>query len=628
MKNTKLLLSFIVLASATMSQDLFRLRNDPDLILISNESIMQVDAKKTHSELSAIVEKARSKLTEDKGPMAAGKFNLIFADTTIVSGDFQTAKKELCFMPKTPRAPKEGDDLLEINAFPDANLQIARLMLNSPFLIKTITHFDKKLNFGIFHIFSEEDPSSNSRKIWSKILEDLNEGGLDALIAKHSASLANPSEIKKVIDTRQQGIRPRFIAVMTSKQASGNARYKCFDGFSLSMPSILDIRTKKTPINAHTFSLMPTPYNVFSHFLDPDEPETSLATLPVTGKNMLTVWQELLNKSIEDQEEKAMLAHPTPLHGLTNIGNTCYFNAVTQALFASRGFKELVKSMPLNEELPFNMSSVLSGFFDTLTSTPIEKQRVIPTNSFFNSIQKFLDLKSKLCDEELKYMSAKAGHPFTKISHFSEQIANHGLEHDSGELLTYMLELLRIEAEHRGDEIVAGFDDKLSIISDASTSCKGCNANSKTESMDNILKINLTKGSLEGCLEEMAREEKLTSDNRWKCGTSNCEGVTVSQYTITKWPEILIVQLNRFLTSMAKITSKIGYEQNMIFGDQKYNLMSVIMHHGQTIHAGHYTAAIKSSDDKWYVANDTRVLGPIQFSVMGDAYILIFEKEK
>lgn len=600
MKILHILLVVFITIPATFSQDYFRLRNDPSCILISDESVMTVDSKRIHSDLAASVDAARISFDEEKkevkGSIAAGRFQCIFSDATVITANFLSNDGNVYFLPS-------GESV-------DTDLQIATDLTSTGKFIKTITGIDKKLNFGIFHIFLEKDPSVDSRKKWSEILSELNETGLGGLISKHAKEVTNPDELKKVVTKRQGTTKPRFLTIFSSRSAYGDARYKCFDGFHSQVPSVLDIRSRKTPLNVHPFSILPPPYCIFSHFLDSQDPVTVLTTIPIMGKNLLTICEESLVKQVK-----------VPLHGFSNIGNTCYFNALTQALFASSGFRRVVDGMLFNKDLPFNLASVFSSFFETLQSTSVEKQAVIETKDFFDEVQKLLDLKSKLCDEELKYFK---GADFVKSRHFSEEIADHNLEHDSSELLTYILELIRIESEHRGTDVASNFDKQFQIVERTSTECSKCKRSSGSQNSSNILEVDLSSDSLDACLADMLKTETLSLENRWNCGTPGCKGTTARKFSFVTLPQVLFVQLKRFLTPEIKVQKQITYAEKMNIGKKSYQLKSVISHHGDSLNAGHYTASVLGPDGRWYSANDKEILGPMAFGVENDAYMLVY----
>ena len=313
-----------------------------------------------------------------------------------------------------------------------------------------------------------------------------------------------------------------------------------------------------------------------------------------------------------------------PIRGLTNIGNTCYFNATMQALCASPTFRSTVTNMPFSTTLPFNLAYYISLLNSELLST--SKTDALDTSAVFSQIQKELALRTIMEGETTEFTTAKIGTKFTKgqIKKFTHQMSDHSVEHDSGELITYILDLLKTEAEHKGEFAIQAVAESLDLFVKSTIKCVKCKKTNDIVSQDNILKITLSAESLEQCIIGMLTEEILTMENRWNCETIECTGETTKQTIIEKLPKVLIVQLNRFADSSTKITREIFYTQNLDLGNKPYQLKAVINHHGETLQSGHYTATILGSSGKWYIANDS-IIKETEFSVSSDAYILLYE---
>lgn len=77
---------------------------------------------------------------------------------------------------------------------------------------------------------------------------------------------------------------------MTSQRPYRTTRADCFDGISSFVPSIIDLRSKKS--TSDDFSLLPSPYCIFSHFLDITNSTTALQKIPSVKKDLLTLLNE------------------------------------------------------------------------------------------------------------------------------------------------------------------------------------------------------------------------------------------------------------------------------------------------------------------------------------------------
>ena len=345
-------------------------------------------------------------------------------------------------------------------------------------------------------------------------------------------------------------------------------------------------------------------------------------TLWVCGKFLCQIWKvvSFIGNHLpcfgwEFEEDD----YTMPIHGLVNIGNTCYLNATTQALYACEGFRNFVAGRP-------GLASEFDSFFRTLSDTPIAKQRIINPKTFFSNIQKTLAANDKANDEKIAKKAKEEGKTITKVGHFSAEMKNQSLQHDAGEFLIHILNLMETESKSVSEESVAEFDSTFKVKTEDITKCQGCEKASPKELLQNYLSVYLTGNSLEECLKNMTEEEVLSDDNRWNCETEGCSGNTIRQFRITEWPNILIVQLNRFLAADIKNTAKVKYPSETTFGGQNYSLASVILHIGATIQSGHFIASVRHSDGKWYIADDYKITGPMEFKAMDNAYILIYEK--
>lgn len=61
----------------------------------------------------------------------------------------------------------------------------------------------------------------------------------------------------------------------------------------------------------------------------------------------------------------------------------------------------------------------------------------------------------------------------------------------------------------------------------------------------------------------------------------------------------------------------------------RYDLVSVIVHHGSSTSSGHYIAYVKSSAGQWFIADDSRVASVrIEQVLKQQAYILVYVRRE
>ncbi|KAJ2487589.1 hypothetical protein IWW37_005186 [Coemansia sp. RSA 2050] len=128
------------------------------------------------------------------------------------------------------------------------------------------------------------------------------------------------------------------------------------------------------------------------------------------------------------------------------------------------------------------------------------------------------------------------------------------------------------------------------------------------------------KISLEECLAEFTRAEKLSEDDLWFCGKCKEHQQATKKFDLWRVPEILVVHLKRFQHSRAwrdKIDAFVDFPLEGLDltqsvagpngGELIYDLHSVCNHYGG-LGGGHYTAyALNPEDEKWYDFNDSSV---------------------
>ncbi|KAJ2744013.1 hypothetical protein GGI20_003313 [Coemansia sp. BCRC 34301] len=133
-------------------------------------------------------------------------------------------------------------------------------------------------------------------------------------------------------------------------------------------------------------------------------------------------------------------------------------------------------------------------------------------------------------------------------------------------------------------------------------------------------KLAKRKVTLEECLSEFTRAEKLGEDDPWFCGKCKEHQQATKKFDLWRIPEILVVHLKRFQHSRAwrdKLDAFVDFPLEALDltqtvvgpngGELVYDLHSVCNHYGG-LGGGHYTAYARNpEDDRWYDFNDSSV---------------------
>jgi ubiquitin C-terminal hydrolase len=188
--------------------------------------------------------------------------------------------------------------------------------------------------------------------------------------------------------------------------------------------------------------------------------------------------------------------------------------------------------------------------------------------------------------------------------------------------------------------------------------CSICDTNSP--SFESFLNISLSipiknhtnvnaKYGLEECLDNFVNDEQLDKENLLTCDICGFKNQSFKKIQIWKAPNILVIQLKRFVTNQYGIqTSKIinpviyptddfdisnyYHPDSPYKNNAKYKLIGVNVHLGfgiSGINAGHYISIVRNRhDNKWYVFDDANnVIEINEDSIQNrNAYLLFYLK--
>ncbi|EFP03103.1 CRE-USP-3 protein [Caenorhabditis remanei] len=312
--------------------------------------------------------------------------------------------------------------------------------------------------------------------------------------------------------------------------------------------------------------------------------------------------------------------------GLRNIGNTCFMNAVLQALASIYDFREYIMSLPSLEDY-------------------VEDEKLSKNGNCF------------LTDEYRKLlisMSAKNYRDPTAPNEFREAFVSacprfRGFrQHDSHEFLRYLLDQLNTEmrkCRHLPDMP----DDKVTPISkhfegilQSSVICQTCRncSNKMDEFMDlslDVPRLSKARIRLSDCLDLFFQKELLEKGEKPECSKCKSKQTCSKQMFIKKLPDVLCLHIKRFRDNGGKIDTLIEFPMAGLSVDDfltedsdeppcVYDLQSIIVHIGYGCSSGHYIAFGRRGQ-KWYQFDDT-VVKPVDTSLVSKqkAYVLMYTK--
>jgi ubiquitin carboxyl-terminal hydrolase 36/42 len=259
------------------------------------------------------------------------------------------------------------------------------------------------------------------------------------------------------------------------------------------------------------------------------------------------------------------------LHGLPNIGNTCYLNACIQTL----------------KHIPVLMYELIY---------PRDKIKILLIfRRFFKDL-----LKDGINN---KYMFN-----FYNILCRNINIDRLGIQGDSSEVLSGMLSII-IDNSKVIEKI---FRNK--ILSEIK--CSKCNHISKTYQNSHCLNLNIPNNkksvNLLNLINLYQKNTILDNENKYKCEKCNQYSNASKKMTIEKTGNILVINLNRhkYENRSKKNTIPITFTKNINIFNKSYKLVSIIEHTsgGDNSNSGHYiNKSLNVFDNKWYFYSDSHV---------------------
>ncbi|XP_033725421.1 ubiquitin carboxyl-terminal hydrolase 8-like [Pecten maximus] len=330
------------------------------------------------------------------------------------------------------------------------------------------------------------------------------------------------------------------------------------------------------------------------------------------------------------------------LTGLRNLGNTCYMNSIVQCL---------------------NNCAPLVQYFLTDRYLYDINRDSGPDSSGYQVVDEFVVIVKALWSGQYRNITPR---DFKYIvGKYQPMFAGYD-QQDSQEFLTFVMDGLNegLNKVKVKPKLADSDTDKLpdiqasdvawrrhcllyqSIIVDlfqgmlrSTLTCLTCRHRSVTFEVFMYLSLPIPSGSrcsLQECLQEFVKAEKMTGSSRWKCPNCRVERDTEKKIDIWKLPPLLIIALNRFVWEgmwRQKINSYVDFPVNDLSLDKfvrgpgnnpHYQLYGVSNHYG-TMDGGHYTAYCKNAvSKKWNKFDDHEVFEMSSSEVKTPAGFVLF----
>lgn len=137
-------------------------------------------------------------------------------------------------------------------------------------------------------------------------------------------------------------------------------------------------------------------------------------------------------------------------------------------------------------------------------------------------------------------------------------------------------------------------------------SCSKCNYSSKTYNHFQDLSLDVGGGikSVSDSIHSFIKPEKLSSGNEWLCDGCKNKVQATKQMTISKAPNVLVLNLKRFSHGnfFGKVNKAVdfGLALDVPCSEEatktvRFELIGIVVHHGGSVHSGHYVAFVRVS---------------------------------
>lgn len=311
-------------------------------------------------------------------------------------------------------------------------------------------------------------------------------------------------------------------------------------------------------------------------------------------------------------------------HGLRNLKNSCFMNAVLQSLlYASPLFNYLQKWRPERRSrqfCPIRELQKLSVEIHRKDHGRTNRKQQVSPNSIYQHLE---DISDKL---------------------------QPGRQEDAHEFLEFLLDSLHKTAmKHNGSgrqepaqkRQATGSSFVYSMFGSCVRSqvvCKRCQHVSNSYQTQLTLSLEVTSHVSEA-LHKYTELERLTRDNRYNCHKCKSRVEATKRLTLFSSPPILVLHLKRFSSEYShfgytkKIHDHIHFPERMCLQDYMsdnscapgYSLHAVVVHTGYSGNNGHYVCYVRDSNEDWYHVDDHFVMKVATKKVLQQqAYILFY----
>ncbi|CAN8070249.1 unnamed protein product [Agarophyton chilense] len=321
------------------------------------------------------------------------------------------------------------------------------------------------------------------------------------------------------------------------------------------------------------------------------------------------------------------------VRGLVNCGNSCFINAVLQALMACEPFRRWLLTQRRDDA-----AAPLTAKFVRLAEEMSEDDAGVAVE------------EEDAEEEDAEGVDAVV--PDWMLDIFQPGTAHAGSQQDAEEFLTYVLNALHEEqvglrggkAAHGRETDEEGWEEMTRGGRSVHIRGGGWAASAVTE---------VFGGTLRGEVRRAGEKASVTREPFWTLSVDVEGGDGGVQHALQRYlaatevqrgvqrvvsvcetPRVLVLQLKRFrhngaTGALEKTRRVLALAESLSLGAARYALRAVVTHQGRSLATGHYTCDVRapppSTSSCWLACDDARVLRvPLRAVLRRPAYLLFY----